>query len=130
MSLTCEISSTKERYTARETIAASLCAWCQSRKTEMQLGAESGYQATVELPCSTPGSGTCGACRIFHWATSWLSEGDRAENDYFILDLDVSESCFSISQYRGESRCWKRDAPLREMHLFRTDSCRSLRPVS
>ncbi len=130
MSLTCEVSFTKDRYTTREAIAASLCAWCQSQKAEMQLGANSGYQATVELPRLTPSSEPCGACRIFHWATLWLSEGDRAENDYFILDLDVSDSYFNISQHRGEPRCWERNTPLREMQLFRTDSCRSLRPVS
>src|SRR4051812_20349005 len=89
MSLTCEISFTKEHYRTREAIAGSLCAWCQSRKDEMQLGPEPGYSTTVELPFSPPGSGACGVCRIFHWATSWLSEGDRAEKDYFILDLDA-----------------------------------------
>lgn len=121
-SLDLAIDFSKERYRAREAVPGALCPWCESRGVQLQLGAKSGYAERVELPTS---SAACGTCQIFRWAIHWLSEGDQPEGDYFILDLDANDSYFTLSQYRGESRCWERDDRIREMHLFRTDSCKS-----
>ncbi|KAK3995233.1 heterokaryon incompatibility protein-domain-containing protein [Cladorrhinum sp. PSN332] len=117
----CEVRFTISNFQKHESIPSSLCAWCQSVRSEIQAAGEAGYSETLRLP--SPQNKSCGPCRVFHWAKSWLSavDDDYHPDDYFVLEIIADNPSFSIIQYRVSPDNPQKHTQLREMTLFRTD---------